>query len=130
MTCTDTRAELVDYHFGEIDGVQRERIEAHLLGCQECLRELFAVKRSVETADLAARPSDTARARLRAAVNAEVNPEPVSRAWSWWERPAAFAVAGASVVAALFFLHLVSSGGGAEPRSLSDAPAVVDSPSP
>ena len=121
MSCTEIRPELVAFHFGEIEPETRAAIEEHLLGCADCLREFLELKRAIETAALEAGPSESARERLRQAVAAEVNPAPLLRPWSWWERPAAVVFAGAAVLAAILFVQMVSTGPGAEPRSLDEA---------
>lgn len=130
MTCGEIRPELVTYHFGETPLEARASLEAHLLSCRECLQDYLSLKREIETADLASRPSPQARARLRRAVAADVLAPPATRAWSWWERPAAFLLAGATVLVALSFLHAVSTGPGSMPRSLDEAPPTVQEPAP
>jgi hypothetical protein len=34
--CFKIRGHLLDYHFGELDGLEKERVEAHLGNCAEC----------------------------------------------------------------------------------------------
>jgi len=116
---------LIVYHFGEASLEMRTSIEEHLLGCQSCLADFLRLKREIETAALAEGPSRAARARLRAAVEREVAPRPVRRAWSWWERPTAFLCAGATVLAAIFVVQMVSSSPGSVPHSLDEAPPMV-----
>lgn len=106
MSCTEIRPDLIDYHFGAA-GDRREAIEEHLLGCRDCLRDFLAIKREIETASLAEAPSADARDRLRRAVAVEVGA--AIRPWRWWERPAAFAAAAASVLAAIKFVQVVST---------------------
>jgi anti-sigma factor RsiW len=127
MSCTEIRPELVGYHFGESEPETRSAIEAHLLGCRECLREYLDLKRAVETAPDGERPSPEARDRLRRAVAAIVAPELEPRAWSWWERPAAFVFAGAMVLAALMFMQSVSTGAPEMPNSLEEP---IEAPAP
>jgi len=128
MSCTELRSELVTYHFGETALDRRAQVEEHLLACGDCLRDFLSVKCEIETADLAERPSQRARERLRRAVATEVAPETVARAWSWWERPAAFVCAGATVLAAIFLLHMVSTGPSNMPHSLDETPQTIDQP--
>ena len=129
MTCPEIRAELVDYHFGETSLETRPGVEQHLLSCPECLKDFIGLKREIETADLADRPSPEARARLRRAVAAEVA-RPATRGWSWWERPAAFLVAAALVLATLGVVRAVGTGPGAVPRSLEETPRTLPQTSP
>lgn len=129
MSCATIRPELVIYHFGETTPELRTIIEEHLQQCPECLHEFLILKRSIETADLEASPSQKTRDRLRQAVADEFAPRYKSSAWSWWERPAAFLIAGATVFAAIFFWHVVSTGPGTIPNSLEQAPVKIQSPS-
>lgn len=126
MSCHEIRSELVAFHFGEISPELRASLEEHLSGCLDCVREFLELKRAIETASVEAGPSREARDRLRRAVAAEVTGAVAPRRWSWWERPAAFLFAGATVAAALLVLQLVSTGPGAVPRSLDELPQVVD----
>ncbi len=126
MKCDRARPELVVYHFGETALDLRDDLEAHLLCCKDCLGDYLRLKREIETADPAEKPSREARARLRAAVAAEVAPEERRRPWSWWERPTAFLFAGATVLAAIFVVQMVASGPGTVPHSLDRAPETVE----
>lgn len=128
MNCDRVRPELVVYHFGETPLDLRSDIEAHLLSCSECVADYVRLKREIETADLAESPSREARAKLRAAVAAEVAPREARRPWSWWERPTAFLFAGATVLAAIFVVQMVASSPGTVPRSLDTAPKTVEVP--
>ena len=115
MTCDEIRSELIPYHFGEVSAETRDLLEAHLPGCPACVAELLSLKRAIETADEAARPSDLARARLRAAVASAVGAGPRRR----WERPFAFAFAASAVLAAMFAMRSMTSGPGAPPLGAS-----------
>lgn len=95
MKCDEFDA--VGFHFGAaIDDRDRELAEKHLLECRECLQKYLDTKRAIETADDAPRPSESARARLRRAVQKELGVQPAR----WWERPIAFAAAACAVLAA------------------------------
>jgi hypothetical protein len=98
--CSHFQADLPGYHFAVIDPDARDALEAHLAGCPTCIAAFIALKRSLETAADAPRPSDTARARLRAAVAAEIA-QP-TRTWRWWERPLAFTLAAAATLLGFF----------------------------
>lgn len=100
MTCSHFQADLPGYHFAVIDPDARDALEAHLAGCPTCIAAFIALKRSLETAADAPRPSDTARARLRAAIAAEIA-QP-TRTWRWWERPLAFTLAAAATLLGFF----------------------------
>ncbi len=126
MSCDEIRPELLGFHFGETEPEPRQTVEQHLLGCRSCLEEFLDLKRAVEAPDLEHRPSAAARDRLRRAVAAEVAPP--APAWSWWERPAAFLFAGATVLAAIFALHAVATGPVASPHSLPEPPRLIQSP--
>ena len=113
MTCDELRPELIPYHFGEVPAETRLRLEAHLPGCPACVTELLSLKRAIETAGDAdaPRPSDLARARLRAAVASAIGTRPRRR----WERPFAFAFAASAVLAALFAMRTITAGPGEPP---------------
>ena len=93
MSCERVRPELPGFQFNTLDDVTRALVEDHLLNCPRCVGEFVAVKRSIETAAHAPRPSDLARARLRRAMAAATS-RPAAP--SWWERPLALGVAAAS----------------------------------
>jgi anti-sigma factor RsiW len=117
MICDQVEAELIAYHFGLVEGDARGEIEAHLVGCAACVRAFLDVKRAIETSEDVAAPSQAARARLRRAVNNEINPP---AKWSWWERPLAFAVAASAVLIAGATTRAITSGPGTPPYALSD----------
>jgi len=112
MDCELIRAALVAYHFGSVEEAARDRIEAHLLACPDCLKAFLALKREIETAEAGPRPSEEARRRLRLAVARELaarSPERTGAAaaaaaaavGAWWRRPLAFGFAAAACAAAL-----------------------------
>ncbi len=94
MDCRVIEADLVGFHFGILDGESRARVDAHLAGCGACVKAFLATKRAIES-EGEARPSDAARARLRAAVGRQL----AQRRRRWYFRGAA---AAAIVVAALY----------------------------
>ncbi len=116
MDCELIQTDLVPYHFGSIDEVARERVEAHLLSCPACLKDFLALKRSIEAPEV--RPSAAAKARLRKAVAREIGHEEATVKWSWWERPLAVAFASAAMAAAIVLVHGVESTPGEAPHSL------------
>jgi hypothetical protein len=63
------RIDLIGYHFGVTDDAVRDEAEKHLLSCAACLGAYLALKRHLDgPGDGRLRPSDEARARLRAEV--------------------------------------------------------------
>ncbi len=123
MNCDQVRPELVAYQFGVITDASRDRVEQHLGSCPSCLHEFFVLKREIETAPSEPRPSAAARARLRSAVAREVLGEAAVRPWRWWERPLAFSLASAAVVAAVFSVRMLDESPGSMPRGLEEEPA-------
>ena len=87
--------------------------QAHLIGCATCL----ACKLALDAADLP-RPSDLARARLRAAVAAELATP--ARAWSWWQRPLAVALATAATLLAIATVSQLHTRPARPPHALVD----------
>lgn len=105
MDCQLIRGDLVAYHFGSVDERSRDAVEAHLVECPACLKAYLALKREIETAQAAPRPSQAARDRLRRAVAKEVALGARAGA-PWWRRPLAFGFAAAT--AAAMMLAIVS----------------------
>lgn len=80
MDCKLIQADLVAYHFGSGGDDARDEVDAHLLGCNACLRTYLGIKRHVDHgASLDARPRASVRARLRADVLAEFRPTASAR---------------------------------------------------
>jgi anti-sigma factor RsiW len=98
VDCTLIEPELVGFHFATLDEAARARVEEHLLGCKACLSAFVALKRAIESE--APIPSETSRARLRAAVAARIKPRPLKR-WVWLGSAAA-AVAAAFVLGTMY----------------------------
>lgn len=117
MTCETIELELVDFQLAAVDEASRARIEAHLLGCNACLKSYLALKRNLETAENEPAPSPASRARLRAAVAEHLHPSP--KPWRWWERPLAFGFATLALVVAVLLTQSIASGPGAAPRALA-----------
>jgi len=120
MDCALMQQDLIAYCLGELADPARGRLEAHLASCPHCLRDFFALKRSLEPADVT--PSAAAAARLREAVAPSVAvAQSVARAqqgtrWSWWERPVAVGFAVAAVALATFATVSLAASPGAAPH--------------
>jgi hypothetical protein len=112
MDCRMIQGELVAFTFGTSSDDERERIDAHLLGCTECLRAYLRFKHHVERgASLRERPSDETRRRIRDDVAAAVRPHGAARAARWLRRPIplyqglAVACVAAGLVVAMPWMH-------------------------
>jgi ferric-dicitrate binding protein FerR (iron transport regulator) len=69
MSCDAVTPELFAYQLGASDLPLRDELDAHLLGCRDCLSAFLAHKRACEDGGaFEARPSDLVRARLRREV--------------------------------------------------------------
>ncbi len=109
MDCSVISADLIAYHFATCDDDARARIDAHLLGCTECLRAYLAIKHHTDRGtSLDARPSDAARARLRAAVAAEFQPSLGARAARALRRPIPLYQSLAAAAAVVFVAAAVA----------------------
>jgi hypothetical protein len=88
MDCALIQQHLIGYHFATVSDDERGDVEAHLVACTSCLRTYLALKSHI---DAAARddelPSEAARLRLRAAVQARFRPTVVRRVRRWVARP-------------------------------------------
>lgn len=120
MNCEGASAGLVGFHFGTVEGAEREALEGHLMTCRACLSEYLSIKRAVESPEEAPMPSELSRARLRRAVEKELRRG--SAPWSWWERPLVVGLAAASVWLALGAVHVVASQEGRAPHSADRGP--------
>jgi anti-sigma factor RsiW len=105
MDCSLIQERLIGYHFAAVSDGERGAVEEHLVECKECLRTYLALKAHVDrgTSDDDA-PSEAARKRLRAAVEARFRPTPARRVRRLLTRPIplyqGLAVAAALLVAA------------------------------
>jgi len=107
-------SELTGYQFGTLDDETRQRVEAHLLECAECVRAYIEIKRAIETSEAAPAPSDAARARLRRAVKSEMG----IAERTWWERPVAIAFAASIVLVSTATMHALTRTDGSPPHAL------------
>jgi anti-sigma factor RsiW len=105
MDCTLIQGHLIGYHFATVSDDERAEVEGHLVTCTACLRTYLALKAHIDrgsTDDEA--PSEAARLRLRAAVEARFRPTPARRVGRWFSRPVplyqSLAVAAAVLLAA------------------------------
>jgi hypothetical protein len=62
--CKKTRRNLVVFLYGELDGIDKEHLEAHLETCQECREELLRFKEVYEAADLLNEDMEKAQASV------------------------------------------------------------------
>jgi hypothetical protein len=110
------QGDLVAFTFGTSSDDERERIDAHLLGCTDCLQAYLRFKHHVEWgvergASLRERPSDETRRRIREDVAAAVRPRAAARAAQWLRRPIplyqglAVACVAAGLVVAMPWMH-------------------------
>jgi hypothetical protein len=83
-----TQEALVAYHFGTTTSAEREAVDAHILGCQACLRAYLRVKHHIEHGrSVEARPRAAVRDRIRADVAAIVRPSGPARVRRLLRRP-------------------------------------------
>ena len=96
MDCRMIEKDLFAYALGTSSDEDRDRTDAHLLGCTSCLRAYLRLKHllergleaGVEAGDsLGARPSDETRRRIREDVAALVRPRGAARVRQWLRRP-------------------------------------------
>lgn len=124
MDCVLIREELFAYHFGACEDPDRDRIDAHLVSCSECLRFYLALKRRIEVG-ASEKPSQETRERLRENVLKKFKPRRTSRLTSIFQRriplyQGVFAVAVAACVA------LAAPGAMRAVRSSASAPSEVE----
>jgi anti-sigma factor RsiW len=103
MDCALIQGKLIEYQFAALEDGDREGVEAHLLGCTSCLRTYLALKAQVDRGSGGGEgPSEAARVRLRAAVEARFRSTPGRRLRRWLSRPVPLyqGLAVAAVVAA------------------------------
>jgi anti-sigma factor RsiW len=118
----DVQRLLPWYVTGQLDPVERARVEAHLAGCAECQAEVRSERRlKAEFTTLP--PVERDWARLRRRLEAEALPKRAAGAdrarVHWW---VGWAIAAQIVVVAVLGLQLASSRAPAEYRTLSAPP--------
>ena len=112
MDCSLIQANLIGYHFATASDDERGQVEAHLVACTTCLRTYLALKAHIDGAGHEANrgtivelPSEAARLRLRAAVQARFRPTLARRLGRSFSRPIplyqGLAVAAAVALAAM-----------------------------
>jgi hypothetical protein len=88
MDCRMIQGDLVAFTFGTPTDEVRDRIDAHLLTCTDCLGAYLRFKHHVERgASLGERPSDDVKRRIREDVAAVVRPRAASRMLRSLRRP-------------------------------------------
>jgi anti-sigma factor RsiW len=88
MDCRMIQGELFAYVLGAADDAARERTDAHLLSCTECLGCYLRLKHHVERgASLEARPGEHVRRRIREDVEGAVRPRGAAKVQRWLQRP-------------------------------------------
>jgi anti-sigma factor RsiW len=88
MDCSLIQGDLIAYHFAAASEEERQRVEAHLVACQACLRSYLALKAHVDrTGKPPELPSEASRLKLRAAVERRFRPSLARRAGHWLARP-------------------------------------------
>jgi len=88
MDCALIQGKLIEYQFATLEGVDREAVEVHLLACKDCLWTYLTLKAQVDRGSGAGEvPSEAARLRLRAAVQARFRSTATRRLRSWLSRP-------------------------------------------
>ena len=105
MDCSLIQGDLALHHLGAIDDLARDRVDAHLLECSECLRTYLSLKRQAERG--AARPSARVRERLRADVAEAFRKPARARARGWIHRPIPL-YQGLAAVLAVILLAVVA----------------------
>ncbi len=110
VTCSATLNQLAAFHLAQ-DEAKRDGVEAHLLGCRDCLAHYLEMKRAFDLAAVStALPSPAIRRELRAHFRAHLVP---------------YLFAGLAAAATVFaVLHVTPRLEPAEPR------VAVDSASP
>jgi hypothetical protein len=88
MDCSLIQGHLIGYHFAAVSDDERCEVEGHLVECRGCLRTYLALKAHVDRGSREDEmPSEAARVRLRAAVEARFRPTTVRRVRRWLARP-------------------------------------------
>jgi hypothetical protein len=88
MDCALIQGHLIGYQFATLADADRESVETHLLSCGACLRTYLALKARIDRGARSAEgPSEAARVRLRAAVEARYQVTAARRFRRWLSRP-------------------------------------------
>jgi hypothetical protein len=73
MDCkiSEREEQIIDFHFGNLSGAERDSVEQHLSQCSTCLATYFSLKREMEVdAKLVTPPSESVRNRIMAEFEA------------------------------------------------------------
>lgn len=92
MDCSLTLGNLIGYHFATVADDERQQVETHLVECTTCLRSYLALKSHIDShaephPGEPEGPSEGARVRLRAAVEARFRPTRTRRFGRLLTRP-------------------------------------------
>jgi hypothetical protein len=102
MDCAEIEDELLDFHFAVGSQERRDEVRMHLRQCQVCTQQFLDLKHDIDSgAAMTARPSQEARARLRADVAALFRPSLFGQAQVWLAQPTPRYRAGMAMVAML-----------------------------
>ncbi len=132
MNCEECRQHLLEYLYGELDGKVRVAVELAIEECEDCRRELGALKEMLAAADAWKRlpqPEPSARTSqniLRQARIHAMDKQQRARvpAWLAWAGPA-FGVALACVVVIVGVMHNAGRDEPAMPYAISEAESPV-----
>lgn len=110
MDCAEIDEELLDYHFGAGEQERRDAVRSHLRGCAKCVQRFLDLKHDIDSgAAMGLRPSEPARARLRADVVALFRPSLFGLTQRWLAQPTPRYRAGMAMVAMMAVLVVASA---------------------
>jgi hypothetical protein len=115
--CTAIQEELEALHYGDLDGAERQAVEAHLASCPACRAALEAVRETAASLDTipVPEPGELAWARFDRHLDARIAPmraQRMARSYGFLGRArlvpvaAAVLIAGLSVLSAAFYRQI------------------------
>lgn len=115
--CAAIQEELEALHYGDLDGAERQSVEAHLASCPACRAALEAVRETAASLDTipVPEPGEIAWARFDRQLDARIAPlraQRMARSYGFFGRArlipvaAAVLIAGLSVLSAGFYLQI------------------------
>ena len=85
MNCAEATATVQAYVDGELDGVDREAVERHLVGCPGCARPRARCRRASGRGPRPPAPARRFRSRLRRRIEEALASQPIApRRWPAW----------------------------------------------
>lgn len=117
MACSMNEERLIEFQSGDLRGPDRDALEAHLVGCRDCLKEYFLLKRDFESAHAVDhRPSSLVRRRVEVDFHVFAERSAAGQRWMVANRRKVY-LASMLAAAALLLVILFQGSRSVEPKA-------------